>query len=131
MAFWHAVHAEEGLTWVGVTETTVVIKGPLHAFEVTPASIENVEWESLRDVLLERRPFIVLTQMARIVGYFSSTKNWNRSKIAEQVDRRKGDYIVTGHLPPVSVPDIVREALASSGSEMACEISQKTSVKKS
>jgi len=30
--------------------------------------------------------------MCRVTGYFSLLKNWTRSKIGEQVDRRKGNY---------------------------------------
>ena len=120
MAFWHAVHDEPGLTWLGVTETAAVVRGPLHAFEVTPFAIADETWEDLRDVLLERRPVLALTQMARVVGYFSNVKNWNRSKVAEQVDRRKGEYLVTGEMPPVPVPKFIQEALASGGAELAC-----------
>jgi len=132
MAFWDAVHEEDGLTWLGVTETDVVIKGPLHAFTLTPATIEEEDWESLRDVLLERRPPIVLTTMSRVVGYFSNQKNWNRSKLAEGSDRRKGDYVVTGALDPVPIPEFIAEVLALSGAELACHVgSPTTSAKKS
>jgi len=30
--------------------------------------------------------------IARVVGYFSRIKDWDKSKIAELKDRRKGDY---------------------------------------
>ena len=36
----------------------------------------------------------ILTHMTRIVGYFSNVHNWNRSKLAELADRRKGSYAV-------------------------------------
>ena len=32
--------------------------------------------------------------LTRIVGYFSDISQWNRSKIAELKDRRKGNYKV-------------------------------------
>ena len=32
--------------------------------------------------------------MTRIVGYYSSTNHWNKSKKREQVDRSKGNYAV-------------------------------------
>ena len=41
----------------------------------------------------ERSP-IVLNGITRIVGYFSRVNNWNRSKIGELRDRRKGEYSV-------------------------------------
>ncbi len=34
--------------------------------------------------------------LTRIVGYFSRIKNWNRSKLGELADRRKGNYHVVG-----------------------------------
>ena len=30
--------------------------------------------------------------ISRIVGYFSKISSWNKSKIAELRDRKKGDY---------------------------------------
>ena len=30
--------------------------------------------------------------MTRVVGYYSFTKDWNKSKLGELADRRKGDY---------------------------------------
>lgn len=32
--------------------------------------------------------------ITRIVGYYSRTSNWNKSKIGELKDRRRGDYSV-------------------------------------
>jgi len=34
----------------------------------------------------------VVDGMTRIVGYFSKVSNWNKSKIGELKDRRKGKY---------------------------------------
>src|SRR4030067_3010187 len=34
----------------------------------------------------------MLTGFSRIVGYFSRTSNWNKSKLAELKDRAKGNY---------------------------------------
>lgn len=39
---------------------------------------------------------IILNGITRIVGYFSRVNNWNRSKIGELRDRRKGEYSVNG-----------------------------------
>ena len=35
-----------------------------------------------------------VTHMTRVVGYFSLTRNWNKSKLGELADRRKGDYSI-------------------------------------
>jgi len=38
--------------------------------------------------------------VTRIVGYFSRINNWNKSKLGELRDRRRGNYSVTGASPP-------------------------------
>lgn len=43
-------------------------------------------------VIQERRSPIVLNGITRIVGYFSRINNWNKSKIGELRERRRGDY---------------------------------------
>ena len=62
-------------------------------------AVEDASWDDLRGVLLGERPPQVITWMSRVVGYYSSIKraghsgwNWNRSKISELDDRRKGNY---------------------------------------
>jgi len=124
--FWDAVHSEPGLTWHGVSGDEVIIKGPRFIFAITVETIEDGEWVQLRDVLLERRMPVCLTQIARIVGYWSNMRNWNRSKVAEQRDRRQGDYGFTERaleaFVPVPVPELVSVALASKGAEMACKL---------
>jgi len=51
------------------------------------------------DVIESRRPSIVLRGVTRIVGYYSSVQNWNRSKVGELRDRAGGSYGLTGKQP--------------------------------
>jgi len=44
--------------------------------------------------------------MTRIVGYFSRIANWNQSKLGEMKDRQKGDYSVTGAVPPTRSAEV-------------------------
>lgn len=44
----------------------------------------------------ERKP-IVLEGVTRIVGYYSRTNNWNKSKVGELRDRARGDYGSPGY----------------------------------
>ncbi|MBL7140551.1 MAG: anaerobic ribonucleoside-triphosphate reductase [Planctomycetes bacterium] len=44
--------------------------------------------------------------MTRIVGYFSRIANWNQSKLGELKDRQKGDYVVTGAVPPMRPAEV-------------------------
>jgi hypothetical protein len=54
----------------------------------TEQAIKNHEWEALK------RQIPNLTYVTRIVGYFSHISNWNKSKMGELKDRRKGDYSI-------------------------------------
>ena len=44
--------------------------------------------------------------MTRIVGYFSRIANWNKSKLGELKDRERGNYSVTGAVPPVRPAEV-------------------------
>jgi len=46
-------------------------------------------WNRLRALALAEVPPNPLIHITRIVGYFSSTDNWNKSKLGELADRRK------------------------------------------
>ena len=65
---------------------------------IAVSDILQTECDELEAILLERRPARVLVHLTRIVGYFSQTQNWNRSKIAELNDRRKGAYVLPEQL---------------------------------
>ena len=60
--------------------------------EVVHCSLKAIaanDWETIRGFVVNGRDLVTYS---RIVGYFSSHKNWNPSKIAELRDRRKGTY---------------------------------------
>jgi len=44
--------------------------------------------------------------MTRIVGYFSRVSNWNKSKLGELKDRRRGNYSVMEVVPPMRSTEI-------------------------
>ena len=58
---------------------------------ITLDKLAEVTWPQLNKLVVNGRD---VTGYTRIVGYFSSTKNWNPSKIGELKDRRKGNYTV-------------------------------------
>ncbi len=60
-------------------------------YEVKKESVNSTDWENVSSVLAGREP-IILDGITRIVGYFSKISNWNKSKIGELKDRRKGNY---------------------------------------
>ena len=59
-------------------------------YEVDPAT--DATPEEVTEVLEGIREPVMLYTITRIVGYYSTTANWNRSKLGELADRRKGDY---------------------------------------
>jgi hypothetical protein len=62
---------------------------------VTSLPIDAVlalDWPSILPVLVCEREPEVLQHMSRVVGYFSRTANWNKSKLGELKDRHKGNY---------------------------------------
>ena len=54
--------------------------------------IEQVEWDTIEEVLTCKREPSVLYHMTRIVGYYSRVENWNNSKLGEMKARIRGDY---------------------------------------
>jgi len=53
---------------------------------------EKYSVDDVINVLNFRRPIIALLHMKRIVGYYSTTNNWNKSKLGEDKDRKRGNY---------------------------------------
>lgn len=46
------------------------------------------------ELMSNAREPIVVNTITRVVGYYSRTSNWNKSKLAELEDRRKGNYVI-------------------------------------
>jgi hypothetical protein len=58
---------------------------------LVPTILES-SWNVLRELITGELPVNPLYHVSRIVGYFSRIENWNKSKIGEIKDRRKGSY---------------------------------------
>lgn len=63
--------------------------------QITKSKIEGYDFENVLNVINGREP-VILDGITRIVGYFSKTSNWNKSKIGELADRREGNYKIGG-----------------------------------
>lgn len=50
-------------------------------------------------VIANESPGVVLHGVTRIVGYYSRTTNWNKSKIGELRDRHQQNYALSGRAP--------------------------------
>ena len=96
-------------------------------WEVTISSILSHPWEELEGVLLGRRSAGILTHVARIVGYYSFTRNWNGSKIKELDDRHQGNYNVPNRTPDMDgeLPDEIVDTLAEGGAGMSCDLDKR------
>lgn len=57
-------------------------------------SVDAIVRQPLNDLILalETGLFYRLQGVTRIVGYYSRINNWNKSKMGELADRRKGNY---------------------------------------
>ena len=63
-------------------------------YAVTLKAIEGESWKDIEAVLTNARPGKVIDHMSRVVGYYSKTSNWNRSKLGELAARRRGNYTI-------------------------------------
>jgi hypothetical protein len=59
-------------------------------------ALADVTWQQLEKVLCGEVEPRVLEHMTRVVGYYSRTSNWNRSKLGELRDRIRGQYGLEG-----------------------------------
>jgi len=100
MELYELVEADEELEGVGVDNTTVVIRCPGNGLKtkVAISSLEDMGWDTLRDILVGNREPQILRHMTRVVGYYANVSNFNPSKIGELKDRVMGDYAVDGSL---------------------------------
>ena len=60
---------------------------------VTFEALEANTPETLAKVIVGGRS---VSQISRVVGYYSRIENWNKGKLGELKDRRKGNYGVGG-----------------------------------
>lgn len=106
--FWTAVDKHEELEYVGVTVPDVE-DGPQYVrvnhpktgakWRLSPDAVEKTDWRTLEAVMVGREAINPINHVTRIVGYYSVQERWNKSKLGELIDRRKGDYLVTGGGP--------------------------------
>jgi len=69
---------------------------PSHvATTIRVGAIETLPWEILEEIMTCRREPEVLDHLTRVIGYYSKTRNWNQSKLAELADRQKGNYAIS------------------------------------
>ena len=69
----------------------LVVKNGTGYYRIDEDQFDGDE-EDLKRIILNHEDPAPLTIMTRIVGYYSRTKDWNRSKVQELEDRRKGSY---------------------------------------
>jgi hypothetical protein len=92
--FYDAVEADDLLRGIGADEDNVYIgcDSKNLATRIGMGMVEELDWETLRAIIIGDREPVVLSHLSRVVGYFSRIDNWNRSKLGELKDRHKGSY---------------------------------------
>lgn len=99
--FWH-VEDEPGLRGIDLRTTDtpeddmVVVEDLQSGYKTTftvPVILES-DWPTLLDLALGKKDIAPLYHVTRIVGYYSRIENWNKSKLGELADRRRGNYAV-------------------------------------
>ena len=76
---------DSGYQWSEGTKGVYLKKGD-NKLHVLHEVIEEKEWDYLQ------RGIPDVTHMSRIVGYYSSIENWNKSKLGELEGRHRGNY---------------------------------------
>jgi hypothetical protein len=132
--FHTAVERHPDLIFLGVRDGCIYVQNTAWdtVWEINPSSILEAGWEQMEQVLTSKRRPEVMNRCARIIGYYSNMRNWNRSKIAEAHDRQQGNYGVDGDAidrPVVweilgpGLPQEVVEIMARGSPEgMVCEV---------
>lgn len=104
--FKQRIESNDRMVWMGIKGTepdsakvcvgvkTEGLTGGMRYWQIPFRSIGSYDWEEVESVLTGARPARCLIHITRIVGYFSQINNWNRSKLAELADRRKGQYVI-------------------------------------
>jgi hypothetical protein len=100
-SFYDSVSGHPELKLLGLSGGAVLVKHvPTKAvFSVKPAAAKSADWQTLESIFCGKRPARVLSHMTRIVGYYSQIENWNKSKLGELADRRRGKYAVPTAAP--------------------------------
>jgi len=76
-----------GWGWVFLNRDT----GRFYAVDVN-ALKGDITVKEFEEIVGGKREAVGLVTVSRIVGYYSYSINWNKSKLGELKDRRKGDY---------------------------------------
>ncbi len=85
-------------------------------YSVSVPRLAEVRKDELLSLFKGQREALELVTITRIVGYYSHVENWNRSKLGELEDRRRGSYALEEALP-VAVPEMAsnQKAMRAAG----------------
>ncbi len=93
--FFATVNADPDLTGIDMAHDTVTVKDEAGYYTTFHACvILELPWATLREYAVGTKMLEPLYHVTRVVGYFSRIENWNKSRLAELKDRRKGNYEV-------------------------------------
>lgn len=123
------VHTAPRLSFVGVQDDEVLVRceGVEGALAIAPEEILASEWNEMLPMLLGQCEPDPLRHVTRIVGYYSATRNWNRSMLAQLRDRIRGRSaplcgIVWSDEADERVGAFLLETLAEAGEATECRL---------
>jgi len=92
------VNSLDGCRIVYEGENGFVLEGKGGCAQVKPLyvmrrdAVEDASWGDIEAILSTGRAPKIIEWTTRICGYYSNLKNFNKSKIAENNDRHRGNY---------------------------------------
>lgn len=99
--FWQYIEAHSDIQILALNNDALLLRNALTGrfYRVAYATLMDIDARELHEILSGVREPNALTTITRIVGYYSKTMNWNRSKLGELEDRRRGDYVFEPERP--------------------------------
>lgn len=112
-AFYKWIESDPRFVWSGCKEeekpeddyVVITNKQTSVRFKFFVAALKDAKKSDIEGVLTGQRPPQVMKGVTRIVGYYSFTYAWNKSKLAELMDRKRGNYTVPETPQPTINPD--------------------------
>jgi len=117
--FYKKVSEHRALEWLGAREGAapeadeilIANRTTGKKLALRVSAIAEHSWDDLEAALIGGRPLRIMSHLTRIVGYFSQVQNWNKSKLAELADRRKGLYMVAEPAAPAAPVEMDKRGL--------------------
>ena len=91
------IKKDNNLEILATNDTHIIVKNNKinKKYKVELEVLKHTNAQNILAVFNGREP-IIMDGITRVCGYMSKISNWNKSKIGELQDRRKGNYRIGG-----------------------------------